>query len=600
MIRSRHSKKRKARRKKNLVVPLTHVPVSRLTLVFFIICLGLGGLLGRLAWLQIFQAGVLEARARDLQTEYQRTLGTRRSILDRRGRLLAIDEQRFRVWAHPRYFSFFGDSSSKIRTPYEVSKKLADILSISVDDLSRVLLSQKSGIKLAEDLQPEVASEIQKLRISGIDLEPYPQRVYPQGTLFANVIGFLDHDRVPQAGLELSLNKKLLRQERASNLRRGGDGTPLPVGIKPGVLDSDDQNLHLTLDTRLQEVAVKELGQQIKQWRAKKGVAIVMNVFTGELLALASTPTYDPNKYWKYSPKLFKEWSVQSLFEPGSTFKPINLALALQEGVIDPDGDVNDTGSVYVGGWSLANWDRKANGLLDYPEVLQVSSNVGMINIMKKLDPSDYWEWLGRLGIKETPNTDLLGAVGGQLKSKETFVNQPIESAVASFGQGFSITPLKLAQLHALIANGGKLVTPHVTKGFSSRHAFTSSKGSEPNQLLNPEITKTVLEWMETVVEKGSGKGAQVNGYRIGGKTGTAQKAQDGKNYTAKICSFVATLPIDDPKYVVLVVVDEPQKRFSYGSTVAVPVAKKIIESLLVLEKIPPSNEKEAFLSAQN
>jgi len=306
-----------------------------------------------------------------------------------------------------------------------------------------------------------------------------------------------------------------------------------------------------------------------------------MDIYTGELLALASTPSYDPNRYWEYSPSLFKEWSVQELFEPGSTFKPINLALALEEGVISPNGKINDDGLVTVGGWHLSNWDRNPNGILDFAEVLQVSSNVGMVKIMRKMNPNSYWQWLKQLGIDERPETDLPGAISGHIKSKQIFINQPIEPAVASFGQGFSITPLKLVQLHALIANGGKLVIPHITKGLKGDYQSFSDSLPESKQVLSPEVTKTVLEWMETVVEKGSGMDATVPGYRIGGKTGTAQKSQDGKNYDSKICSFVASLPINDPRFVVLVVVDEPSKSFAYGSTVAVPVAKKLLRLCL-------------------
>jgi cell division protein FtsI (penicillin-binding protein 3) len=188
------------------------------------------------------------------------------------------------------------------------------------------------------------------------------------------------------------------------------------------------------------------------------------------------------------------------------------------------------------------------------------------------------------------PDTDLPGAVAGQLKTRAEFTGSAIEPATAAFGQGFSLTPLKLIQLHAMLANGGRLVSPHITRGLRSGDALAS--GSKPGgmQLLDPKITRTVIDWMETVVEKGSGKGLKIPGYRLGGKTGTAQKAQNGVYIPgARICSFVAVLPIEDPRYVVLVVVDEPQGGNAYGSTVAVPVTKEIIEALLVIEKVPPS-----------
>ncbi len=574
----------------------------RFRIVFILLCLGLGGLFLRIGWLQLFQSDQLRKLAREIQTEQKNPLGTRRSILDRTGKLVAIDETRFKIWAHPRYFKFPGDSTRTVRKPVEVAKLLSKSLSMSVGEILAKLGNYSSGVKLAEGLTLEKAKTIKKLGISGIDLEAYPQRLYPHGSLFANVVGFLDVDRKPQAGLELSLDRDLKRLEKTSVIRRGADGTPLPIGVQRGVFDVDNLNLQLTLDVRLQEVAVKEISKQVEEWNAKRGVVIVMDIHTGELLALASTPTYNPNKYWDYSPSLFKEWSVQELFEPGSTFKPINLALALEEGVISPNGVVNDDGLVTIGGWPLSNWDRKPNGILTYPEVLQVSSNVGMVKIMNKLNASNYWQWLRRLGIDEIPETDLPGAVSGQIKSKHIFVNQPIEPAVTSFGQGFSITPLKLAQLHALIANGGRLVSPHITKGLKGDYESYFNTPSKSKQVLSPEVTNTVMGWMETVVSFYDESGIEVDvpGYRIGGKTGTAQKSQDGFKYNSKICSFVASLPIEDPRFVVLAVIDEPQKPNAYGSTVALPVAKKIIETLLVIEKIPPSIDKKENLAIKS
>jgi cell division protein FtsI (penicillin-binding protein 3) len=328
----------------------------------------------------------------------------------------------------------------------------------------------------------------------------------------------------------------------------------------------------------------------VKQWNAKRGVALVMDVRNGELLALASTPTYDPNQFWKYKPGLFREWSVQDLYEPGSTFKPINLAIALQENAIDPAGKVNDNGQLTIGGWPIFNHDKRANGLIDFPTVLQVSSNVAMVKAMQRVKPTKFWNWLHALGIDTKPDTDLPGAVAGQLKSLETFRTQPIEPATAAFGQGFNLTPLKLLQLHAMLSNGGKLVSPHITRGLRSGDDLAPAPAATGLQLIRPEIAQTVLNWMETVVEKGSGKGTYIPGHRIGGKTGTAQKAENGVYIPgARITSFVAHLPINDPRFVVLVVVDEPKGGNAYGSTVAVPVARQIIEALLVIEKIPPS-----------
>lgn len=572
------------------MVSIQPLSPGRLLAVYGLLCLSLVGLAGRLAWLQVFDTANLEAKARAIQTQSQTPLGKRRTIVDRNGRLVALDEERFTLWAHPRFFNFPGDDPQKLRSREEVASRLAPVLAQPAELLHERMVGRPSGVRLGTNIDPETAERIRRLGISGLDLEGYPQRVYPQGSLFANVVGFLNLERVPQAGLEQSRNSDLQRQENTISMRRGADGTPLPEGLTAGSLYGDDLRLQLTLDARLQQVSQQALANQVAKWKAKRGAALVMDVRNGEMLALTSYPTYDPNQFWKFNPGLFREWSVQDLYEPGSTFKPINLAIALQEKAIDPKGTVSDPGQLSIGGWPIFNANRQGNGVIDFATVLEVSSNVGMVNAMAQVKRERFWEWLNKIGIDTRPDTDLPGAVAGELKPRGVFTGHAIEPAVAAFGQGFSLTPLKLAQLHAMLANGGRLVSPHITRGLRSGEALASSTGHTGLQLLDPQVTATVLEWMEQTVARSDSLGVKVPGYRIGGKTGTAQKAERGVYIPgALITSFVAVLPIEDPRYVVLVVVDEPQGGNTYGSTVAAPVARQIIDALLVLEQIPPS-----------
>jgi len=576
------------------VVPIQTLPKHRLVVVYGLLSLGLFGLAGRLAWLQVIDTANLQSRARAIQTQSTEPLGKRRTIVDRTGRLVALDEERFTLWAHPRYFNFPGDDPQKVRNPDEVATRLANVLAIPRDTLLQTMAGRSSGVKLRTDIDPETAARIRQLGISGLDLEAYPQRIYPQGSLFANVVGFLNLERVPQAGLEQSRDRDLHRQESTVTMRRGADGTPLPEGLSAGALYGDDLRLQLTLDARLQQVAQQALANQVKKWQAKRAAALVMDVRNGEMLALASYPSYDPNQFWKFNPGLFREWSVQDLYEPGSTFKPINLAIALQEKAIDPKGKVFDSGQLSIGGWPIFNANRQGNGLIDFPTVLEVSSNVGMVNAMAKVKRERFWHWLHTIGIDRRPDTDLPGAVAGQLKSRSEFTGHAIEPAVAAFGQGFSLTPLKLLQLHAMLANGGRLVSPHITRGLRSGDALASTSTTTGLQLLDPEVTRMVMAWMEKTVSRSESLGIRVPGYRIGGKTGTAQKADKGVYIPgALITSFVGHLPIEAPRYVVLVVVDEPKGGNTYGSTVAAPVARQIIDALLVLERIPPSRPEE-------
>ncbi len=566
------------------IVRLIPLDQRRFKLLYIFSLLLMFCLFGRLVKLQVFNSSDLQRKARLVQSSKTNSLKKRRSIVDRNNRLIAYDKPLYKLWAHPKYFNFPGDSINRVRSIEEVAQKLSPILDVNNEILLRKINNKMSGIKLMDKISEEKAEKIKNLQISGLDLFKYSQRYYPQGELYSNLVGFVNDENIASAGLELYLDNQIKVFNKSNLIKKGGDGTPLPDNSAPGDFIFDYKSLGLTIDSKLQKASFNALSKQVIKWRAKKGFAIVMDVNNGQILSLVTVPTYDPNKFWQYNSELFRGWYSQDLFEPGSTFKPINLALALEEKVIQKDGVVEDIGKINVGGWILSNWDKKGNGYIDYPKVLQVSSNVGMVKIMRNLDPKIYWDLLKNLGINKNLKTDLFESTAGQLKRKDLFVNQSIEPAVTSFGKGFSISPLKLVQLHAALANGGFEVTPHVTSTFKERFNENPKK-----QFFSNEVSKTVLEWMESVVDKGSGSGAKIEGYRIAGKTGTSQKASNGSYTSKKVCSFVATLPVNDPKYVVLVVVDEPSKSYAYGSTVAVPVAKEIIESLIVIEKIPPN-----------
>ncbi len=574
-------------KKNKKIVHIVPLEARRFKLTYICCLLLIFGLYGRLLNLQVFSASELQKKARLTQFTKISSLKKRRSIVDRNNRLIAYDKPLYKLWAHPKYFNFPGDSTNRLRTVGEVVNKLKPILNLNDEFLLSKFENKMIGIELLDGITENQAKKIKNLHISGLDLIKYSQRYYPQRNLYSNLIGFVNYDNKGSAGLELHLDNQIKVLNKSNLIKKGGDGTPLPDNSGPSDFISDYKSLRLTIDSRLQKATFNALSKQVMTWNAKKGFAIVMNVNNGEILSLASIPSYDPNKYWDYDSEVFRGWYAQDLFEPGSTFKPINLALALEEKVIRKDGLVKDSGRVNVGGWSLSNWDKKGNGYIDYPKVLQVSSNVGMVKIMQNLPAKIYWNWLNKLGISKKLETDLFESTAGQLKSKDIFVSQSIEPAVASFGKGFSISALKLAQLHAVLANGGSEVIPHVTLNFKDHLKNNSQK-----EIFSDEVSRTVLEWMESVVDNGSGNGAKINGYRIGGKTGTSQKAVEGLYTNKKVCSFVASFPVNNPKYVVLVVIDEPSKEHAYGSTVAVPVAKEIIESLIVIEKIPPQIEE--------
>ena len=570
----------KRRKKIVKLVPLRSIRFKSIYLTSIILIFGL---LTKLIYLQVFDASNLKNRALSRQMKRTNVIRSRRQIVDRNNRIVAFDKNQYELWGHPNYFRFPGDKTNKRRTIEEVVNKLSPILNLEKKSLLKKFKNTNDGVRLINDLNEEEAKNIKNLNISGIDLELKSKRFYPQGNILSNIVGFVNDERKGSSGLELFLEDKIQVTQKGNILNKDGKGLPLPYAKEPFAFFNDDKKIKLTLDSRLQKIAFNVLTKQVKKWNAQKGLTVVMNVNNGEILSLASVPSYDPQRFWEYDQKVFKGWYLQDLFEPGSTFKPINLAFALEEKVIQKDGLVLDNGQIYVGGWPLSNWNKKGNGYINYPKVLQVSSNVGMVKIMQNLKPITHWNWFKKIGLDKGIETDLFESTPGQIKSKEIFINQPIHQAVASYGQGFAISPLKLVQLHAALANGGYEVYPHVTFDFQ-RNISDLKK----NKFFSDDVSKVILKWMETVVEEGSGSDVKINGYRIGGKTGTAQKVING-TYSGIACSFVAILPIDKPKYLVFVLIDEPNKPSAYGSTVAVPVAKEIIESLIVLEKIPPS-----------
>ncbi len=557
---------------------------SRLFVVWGILMAATLGLAINLYQLQIIQGPKLTQRARNQQMVNLRPFVPRRLVVDRSNDVLAVDRPVYILYAHPKLFS---------QSQEKMAERLAPILDKTPADLVKTFQSRKSGITLASSLPEVVADRIRSLRLNGLELTQKYSRFYPQQDLVADVVGYVNIDRRGQAGVEYSQEKLLERSVQTVRLSRSGNGRILPNHAPEGFLNFDDLRLQLTIDSRLQRAARTALKEQMDKFQAKRGAVIVMDALDGSLLALVSYPTYNPNEYSKSDVSLFRNWTVADLYEPGSTFKPLNVAIALENGAIKPDDVFNDPGSIRIGSHTIRNAQRNSYGNIDIAQILQTSSNIGMVRIIQQMKPSVYYNWLERLGLGQTIETDLPFEVRGQFKGQRKFLGSPIEAATTSFGQGFSLTPLQLVQMHAALANGGKLVTPHVVQGLvdTNGQMHYAPERPTPRQIFSPATAQTVVEMMETVVSKGTGKAAQIPGYRIGGKTGTAQKASPNGGYiaNARITSFVSILPVESPRYVVLAVADEPKGANAYGSTVAAPVVKAVMEALIPIERISPS-----------
>ena len=556
---------------------------SRLFIVWGVLMAAGLGLSLNLYRLQIIEGSKLTQRARNQQMVNLRPFMPRRPVVDRNNNILAIDRPVYTLYAHPKLF----DKSNE-----EMAQQLAPILNKDAGKLVKIFQSKRSGILLADGVAENIADHLISFRLNGFEFIQKYSRFYPQDDLVANVVGYVNLDRRGQAGVEYSQEKLLERSVQTVRLSRAGNGALMPDHAPQGFLHFDDLKLQLTIDNRLQRAARIALKEQVDKFQAKRGAVIVMDAMDGSLLALVSQPTYNANEYSKADIALFRNWTVADLYEPGSTFKPLNVAIALESGAIKPDDTFNDPGTIKVADRTIKNAERNGYRRINIAQILQTSSNVGMVQIIQRMRPTLYYNWLEKLGLGQKVDTDLPFEVGGRLKSQEEFLSSTIEPATTSFGQGFSLTPLQLVQMHGALANGGRLVTPHVVQGLidSQGKIHYSPTLPRPRQIFSSTTAQKVVDMMETVVSQGTGKGSKINGYSIAGKTGTAQKASPNGGYIpgARITSFVGIVPAEAPRYVVLAIVDEPKGENAYGGTVAAPIVRAVMEVLIPLEKISP------------
>ncbi len=599
---------------------------TRLMIIWCGLGLGALGLVARLVWLQAIDAPNLQRRARAQQSTIVRPFVPRRTIVDRTGAQLAIDRPSYTLYAHPVQFSESvrvkragkkTEISVKKVAPADMAQRLAPILGIESARLIAKFSQRQTGVLLSTGLREDIASRIRALKVDGLDLSPTEcehTRIYPQDKMAAEVLGYLDTDRIAQAGVERSQSQLLKRKVTEYQLTQTAKGAILPDRVTPDFLHTDDLKLKLTIDLRLQRAARQALHLKRSEWHALRGTVIIMEAETGAIRALVVEPTFNPNSYHQdiqeysklvgtdKSMSLLQNWAVSALYEPGSTFKPLAVAIALENGIITPNSKFYDGGLIVVNQHPIRNADLKANGTIDVAQILQYSSNVGMVKMMQRLKPDIFYNWLQRIGLGQKSGIDLPLEAQGSIVSRKEFVRDPIYSANTAFGQGISLTPMQLTAAIASLANGGKSVTPYVVDGLYDSAGVRKDNPTrpEPNQIFSPATAKSVVEMMETVVTKGSGINAQIEGYRIAGKTGTSQKSNEstGGYSDKKVTSFVGILPVDaDHHYVVFAAVDEPYKKGekAFGSNVAAPIVKSVMAALISIEGIAPSTPITPF-----
>lgn len=489
-------------------------------------------------------------------------------ITDRRGEPLAVSTPVESLWANPREAD---------PTPQQI-QALASILEKNPDQIRRLFADKSRAFVYVERLvEPHKAQQVRNLKIEGLYAKQEYRRYYPAGEVAAHVLGITNIEDQGQEGLELAYQTWLTGDpgaERVIKDRRGNavESVERVKAPKPG------RDLVLSLNLHIQYLAYRELADAVIKHKARAGAVVVLDARTGEILALANTPSFNPNSRSTYSPERLRNRAVTDVFEPGSTMKPLLVAAALEAGVVKPH-TVIDTGPGWFQIGDKRVSDVHAKGVMTVAQALQVSSNVAVAKIALEMRGEDYWQLLTRAGLGATPKSGLPGEVSGRLRPYATW--RPIEKATMAYGHGLSVSLLQLAHAYTAFANDG--VMPQLTALRREGQAIGS-------RVMTPETAQAVLAMLETVTQDGgTAPQARVVGYRVAGKTGTAHKLIGGTYALDKyISSFVGLAPASDPRLVVAVMVDEPSGRDYYGGLVAAPVFSRVMAGALRFMAVPP------------
>ncbi len=536
---------------------------------------------GRLVQIQVLEHHAWEsesARQRERVLEIEEPRG---EIVSRDGRILAGSLERVTVYANPR------------KIPRSAWPTVASALAPLVGQTTGAILDQlrehDGFFYLAKDLDPQVVDAVAKLRQRGVGTLRSELRVYPHGPLAGPVVGYVNADGDGQAGLEAFYDHTLRGTPSVYRVLRDGKTSPTFLDLRLETEGRPGQALALSLDCRVQQVVEQELARTVADTGAKGASAVVMDPNDGEVLALVSLPSYDPGHLGQSQPGDRRNRAAEDALEPGSTFKPFVVASAMSFGLLGASELVDCSG----GGVQIANafiHDHARYGFLPVREVLAKSSNAGAIRIAYRLAPAQLDETIRRFGFGQLTNVELPAETRGIYRGPQSW--SALSRAGLAIGEEISTTPLQLAQAYAVIANGGRLVHPRLvleTRDRSGR-SVAPYKPQEGARVLSGEVASRIATMLEAVVEEGTGKAAAASGYRVAGKTGTAQRAHSGGYGSGRhVAWFAGFLPMPSPSVVIVVCVDEPTSNY-WAADVAAPAFGRIAARVAVLLGVQPSN----------
>ena len=548
-------------------------------LLFIIIC--------RVFYIQVFSYDKLSSLAESLWSRKLPIGADRGEIYDRKGRVLATNLTTTSLVLIP----------NQIKNPEEVAQKLSEILNSDYNDIL-AHVTKKTSIERVHpegrQLSYDIASKIEELHFDGVYLVKESKRYYPYGTVLSHVLGYVGIDNQGLSGLELTYDKYLTGENGAIKYFSDGKGNRLELS-EVYEEPQNGVNLTLTIDLDLQLAAERELDNAVMKYNPEHAIALAMDPNTGEVLAMASRPNFDSNNYQDYdTTTINRNLPIWMTYEPGSTFKIMTLASSLEEKTVNLFEDTYyDSGSVSIDGATIHCWKSGGHGAQTYLNVVENSCNPGFVSLGNKLGVDKLMSYINKFGFGEKTGIDLNGESSGILFNPSRM--GPVELATTSFGQGISVTPIQQVTAVSAVINNGYLYQPYIVKSLEEPETKSIVKLNEPvlrRRVINEESSKLARFALESVVANGSGRNAYIENYRVGGKTGTAQKVEDGHyldgNY---ILSFVGFMPADEPKIVVYVAIDNPKGVTQYGGVVAAPIAKSILETAISVLNIESSDE---------
>ena len=551
-------------------------PVSRLYAFLLVFLLCSIALVARAVNLQVVDTEFLQDQG---EARYLRevVVPTRRgNILDRNGEPLAVSTPVDSVWVNPKML---------LQSPEDI-QPLADVLAVDADEIERRLTqrSTREFVWLRRRLHPDVASQIKALKLHGVFLQKEYRRFYPAGEVTSHVIGFTNIDDVGQEGLELAYNDWLQGKPGMKRIIRDRLGRTVEhvEMVRESVPGHD---LSLTIDRRLQYLAYRELKRTVLKHGARSGSVVLLDVKTGEVLAMVNQPSYNPNHSNMDSEGL-RNRAVTDVFEPGSVMKPFAVASALETGRWTPTTPIDTTpGRINISGHTIS--DHHNYGPIDVTRLITKSSNVAATKIALDLEPEHMWNTYDRFGFGDVTGTGFPGESAGVLRNHRRW--RRVEQATLSYGYGISVTALQLAEAFAALADDGRLRRPSLVMGAEN----------PPTSVLDPTIARQVSAMLETVTgPEGTGKGARVDNYRVSGKTGTSRKASASGYASRYIASFAGFAPSSDPRLVGVVVINDPSGKVYYGGLVAAPLFSDVMTGALRLLNIPPDNYEGMVVQA--